>query len=357
MAQFGGGPPERAEPIVVLGDPPTLAASATPSRSVGATPSPGGRRAVIPTEAPLVDIVVASDLSTAGGEALDLSPVGAVVRAQRVAGGWLVVGVASPAAKTLWFVTRSGPPKAIVSDVDAVALSPDGQRIAWRKQTQLYAATVSGGQLSTRVQTAAPVEATPVGFVGIAVLMRRDGDGATGYDLWWPSSPDPYRASWDTTVIGHYGVMPDGHTVVGQVSVAGSARPCLGLLDAARNLAPVRTTCTLPLDPDGQGTLSPDGRWLLVSGEGTSAGRSSALAVDLGTAFQQTPAIRPAGPPVADATVWTDPQTVVHLGEQGELVRVALDWAVAGVDGGVQRFPGPTVPPDSRPVLVTGPVD
>ncbi|GAB2946825.1 hypothetical protein GCM10027280_39540 [Micromonospora polyrhachis] len=359
MAQFGGGgPADQSEPIVVLGDPPTATESAFPNRSAAATPGPDGRRGRIPTDAPLVDIVVATDLSTAGGEALDLAPIGEVVRAQRVSGGWLVVGAASASTQTLWFVTRSGPPKAVVSDVDVVTLSPDGQRIAWRKQTQLYAATVANGQVSTGVQSPAPAEATPVGFVGVAVLLRRDSDaGATGYDLWWPSSPEPYQPGWNTTMVGYHGVLPDGHTVVGRVSMAGSTRPCLGLLDAARDLAPVRTTCALPLDPDGRGTLSPDGRWLLVDGESAPDARVTALAVDLNTAFERTPAVRPAGSPVSDATVWTDSRTVVHFGEQGELVRVALDWAVAGVDGGVQRFPGPSLPPGSRPVLVSGPVD
>ncbi|MGW0431471.1 hypothetical protein ACWDV4_02805 [Micromonospora sp. NPDC003197] len=358
MAQVGGGgSADRLEPIVVLGDPPTATESAVPTRSTPSTPGPDGRRGTISTEAPLVDIVVATDLSTAGGEALDLSAIGEVVRAQRVPGGWLVVGAASGTARTLWFVTRSGPPEVIVADVDAVVLSSDGQRIAWRKQAQLYAATVANGQMITWVGISAPDEATPVGFVGVAVLLRRDGDaGVAGYDLWRPTSSEPHQAAWKTRMVGYYGVLQDGHTVVGQVSVAGATEPCLGLLDAARDLALVRTTCALPLNPDGRGTMSPDGRWLLVNRKPTSGTQSTALAVDLRTAFERTPTVRPAGPPVADATVWSDAQTVVHFGEQGELVRVALDWAAAGLDGAVQRFPGPSVPSGSRPILVTGPV-
>ena len=349
MAQFGGSPREPGPAIVVLGDP-----SGRPDSAVaGPTPSAMVSGAAINVGPPSVDLVVGTDLIVSTGESIDLSALGKVSQAKRVSDGWLVVSSAEPIGKNLWFVPEAGSPKAILTGVDVVVLASDGQRIAWRDKSQISAATVAGGQLSTMVQVGASSDTVPVGFVGVAVLLGRTGDaGLDAYRLWWPSSPTAEHGTWNPAVAAIYGMTSGGNAVVGQLLTGASARPCLALLDPGRNLVPVKTACQPQLDVSAAGTVSPDGRWLLVNGMGgASAGR--AVVIDLNSAFGTAPAVRAAGPAISGATVWTDPATAVHVDERGESVRVVADRAVVGAADGVQRFPGPAVVPGDQVVLVT----
>jgi hypothetical protein len=359
VVQFGAAPGNYAGPAVVgLGDPPTAARTSSPvPPSVSASPSEPGRRDPGPADPPLVDIVVATDLSTAAGDLVDLSRVGTVVQAQRAPGGWLVVSTPAPDRSSLWYATRTEPPRAVLSGVDAVVLAPDGQRIAWREQGQVHVGSVSAGEVTTSTQTPVSAGAVPVGFVGVAVLLRDHlAAGNNGYDLWWPSG-ESYQESWNSATVGVYGSLPDRRTVVGQVSVGTPPRPCLALLDASRDLTPVKTACRLPLSAGGHGSISPDGRWLVANGvpdrkAGSGTPTELAFLVDLGTAFGKSPLVRAAGPRLTGPAVWTGAATLVHADERGELVRVAADRVAAGGADDVARFTVPGAAPNDRLIMV-----
>jgi hypothetical protein len=111
------------------------------------------------------------------------------------------------------------------------------------------------------------------------------------------------------------------------VSAGTPRRPCLALLDPARDLAPVRTGCGPTLSADGRGGVSADGRWLLVNGR--TGGGDRALLVDLDR-LGPTPTTRPAGPPVHGPVAWT-PEGAAHYADAlAGLVRIDVSRALAG---------------------------
>ncbi|SCG43925.1 TolB-like translocation protein [Micromonospora inositola] len=335
MAQLGDRPGHQGTPTVVLGDPRNPPASPLPTASLP-TPPKG------PVGAEL-DLIIGSWIESSGGERRELTGVGPVDRAQRLAdyGGWLVTSVATAAGRTLWWVPPNGSaPQVLLAGADAIALAPDGRQVAWRDGREVLAAGLVGGQLLATTRTPAPDGAVPVGFAGDAVLVRQPGPG--GFTVWrrlagaLPSTPE-------RSVLNVYGVLPDGR-VVGQVSAGTPRRPCLALLDPARGLAPLRTGCGPELGTDGRGGVSVDGRWLLVNGAGKGA-----LLVDLGT-LGSTVSARAAGPAVTDVVAWTPNGTALHVDGAGGLVRVRVERVLAGERPGAAPVDG--VAPGDRPVLV-----
>ncbi|WP_319459113.1 hypothetical protein [Micromonospora sp. RTP1Z1] len=337
MAQLDDRPSQQGTPTVVLGDPGNPSASPLPTASVPAPPLSGPVRAEL-------DLIIGSWLDGSGGERRDLTGVGPVDRAQRVAdhGGWLVTSVETAAGRTLWWVSPNGSaPQVLLAGADAIALAPDGRQVAWRDGPDVLAAGLVGGQLVATVRTPAPDGTVPVGFAGDAVLIRQPGQG--GFTVWRPSAgvlPDAAERS----VLNVYGVLPDGR-VVAQVSAGTPGRPCLALLDPARGLAPARTGCGPELGTDGRGGVSADGRWLLVNGVGKGA-----LLVDLRT-LGATVSARAAGPAVTGVVAWTPTGTALHVDGAGGLVRVRAERVLAGERPGATAVAG--VAPGDRPVLVS----
>ncbi|WP_446218191.1 hypothetical protein [Micromonospora sp. IBHARD004] len=336
MAQLGDRPGHQGIPAVVLGDPRNVPASPLPTASPRTPPPEGPVRAEL-------DLIIGSWLEGNGGERRELTGVGPVERAQRVAdhGGWLVTSVATAAGRTLWWVPPNGSaPQVLLAGADAVALAPDGRQVAWRDGRDVFAAGLVGGQLLATTRTPAPDGAVPVGFAGDAVLVRQPGQG--GFAV-WPRLAGALPSTAERRVLNVYGVLPDGR-VVGQVSAGTPRRPCLALLDPARGLAPIRTGCGPELGTDGRGGVSADGRWLLVNGAGKGA-----LLVDLGT-LGSTVSARAAGPAVTDVVAWTPTGTALHVDGAGGLVRVRVERVLAGERPGAAPVDG--VPSGDRPVLV-----
>lgn len=308
-----------------------------------------------------VDVVVPAGLRTATGELVDLGAVGPVAQASRTPGGWLVVGTHPAGGSTLWYVPNAGPPAPLLAGPVAVAVAPDGRRVAWRDGDQLLVAPVDGGRLGPVRRTGAPDRVVPTGFAGAAVLVRGP-DPDQRYDLWWPERGG-YRWSGRDPAVTVYGALPDGRTVVGQLPAADGGRPCLGLLDAARELATTRVTCALPLAPGGRGTISPDGRWLVANGvfahwfgDTAGAGNASAelaLMIDLTTVFGPAPVVRAAGPRLTGPVAWTTGGLLLHAGERGPLLRVS-PYRLPGPDPVVDRLPVPETGANDRLLVVAG---
>ncbi|MEU4481615.1 hypothetical protein AB0F68_26660 [Micromonospora sp. NPDC023966] len=335
MAQLGGPTGDGGTPTVVLGDPRGFSASPLPT-AAGPVPAKGPVRAEL-------DLIVNSWLDTSGGERRELTGVSGVERAQRVPdyGGWLITSAATPAGRTLWWVPPNGSaPQVLLAGADAVVVATDGRQVAWRDGPYLFAAGVVGGQLLASSRTAAPEGVAPIGFAGDAVLIRQPDRG--GVSMWRRAAGGvPGGANRD--VLAVYGTLPDGR-VVGLVSAGTPRRPCVALLDPARDLTPVRTGCGPALATDGLGAVSADGRWLLLN----AAGRE-ALLVDL-AGLGAGAATHPAGPAVAGAVAWTRSGAALHVDATGGLVRVRPDRVLAGERPTVSTLDG--VAPGERPVVV-----
>ncbi|SCE76598.1 hypothetical protein [Micromonospora mirobrigensis] len=338
LGQFGGPTGGTAGPVVVVVDPD----------ATGAPPGPVDP----PTGGPVraeVDLVVGTTLTSTNGQRVDLTGVGPVERAQRVAGadGWLLVGPETLAGRTLWSVRPGTAPRVLLAGARAIALSPDGRQVAWRDGRELVAAGVVGGQLVATVRVPAPARAVPTGFLGATVVVRPDAL-RPGYALWRPGAgPVPPGTNHATTAV--YGARPGGQ-LVAQVRSGQTRRACLALLDAARALAPIHTDCAVEISDDGRGVVSPDGRWLLLNGRAAGDGDDRALLVDL-TGLGAA-AVRPAGPPLTAEASWVSPTAAVYVDGAGELVRVRVDRVLAGEVATGDPVTG--VAPGDRPVVVTG---
>jgi len=310
----------RAGPAWVTDPDPQVIESLPAVTPTTAVPLPDGTVDGEPMSATAVpvDLIVASQLRTKAGTAVALPQVGTVTRAHESTKGWLVVGVPPSGGATLWYVASDGSSIQVLPAVDAVALAPDGRRVAWRDSARLFSAVVDRGTLMDATQVSAPAEALPVSFVGQGVVMERAGAGArqASFDVWWPSKGESYVPVWKPGTSEIYGPLPDGRTVVGQVSAESGDRPCLALLDAVNALTVLKTACALQLNPRGPGTISPDGRWLVADG----AGR--ARLVDLNAVFDGKAIAVDAGPELSDQAAWASADTLIHVSRDGDLTRV-----------------------------------
>ena len=290
-----------------------------------------------------VDLVVSTQLRTSTGTAITLPQIGTVTRAHETNKGWLVVGVPPAGGATLWYVAPDGSAIQVLPSVDAVAVAPDGRRVAWRDSSRLFSAIVDQGTLKNATQTAAPSEGLPVSFVGQGVLMERSTTGASraGFDVWWPRHGALYTPTWKAGTSEIYGPLPDGRTVVGQVSAEVGDRPCLALLDAVNALTVLKTSCALQLNARGAGTVSPDGHWLVADGDGR------ARLVDLRVAFGGKASAADAGPPLSDQSAWASGDTLVHVSRDGDLMRVR-----AGKKPEVEQVPVPGADTNDRLLVV-----
>ncbi|MDQ7906799.1 hypothetical protein RB614_19980 [Phytohabitans sp. ZYX-F-186] len=311
-----------AGPAWIEDPPPEIVQSLPAIAPTTAVPVPSGtfdRDKMSATRAP-VDLVVATQLRTATGTAITLPQVGTVAQAHEATKGWLVVGVPPAGGSSLWYVASDGSSVQVLHAVDAVALAPDGRRVAWRDSARLFSAVVDQGTLKDATQASAPEEGLPVSFVGSGVVMERTSSGAqeAGFDVWWPRRGTPYTPEWKASTSEIYGPLPDGRTVVAQVTAEAGDRPCLALLDAVNALTVLKTACALQLTPRGDGTVSPDGRWLVADG----AGRSRL--VDLRVVFEGEATSVDAGPELTDQSAWASGSTLVHVSRDGQLMRVKV---------------------------------
>ncbi|MDG4768112.1 hypothetical protein O7632_29070 [Solwaraspora sp. WMMD406] len=319
------------------------------------------RQPLAAAQVPPVDVVLADGLHTSDGRRIDLGPIAAVSQASRIPDGWLLVEEQPSGETGVWFVTATAAPRVVLPGVDGVVFDPAGTRIAWRTGAEVAVARLVDGELADLEHTAVSPETRPVGFAGDAVLMARaDGeDNPAGYDVWWPGRGQ-FQPTWNETATAVYGSLPDGQSIVAQINdVAG--RSCLALLDVRRELAASKTVCALPLTSDGRGAVSHDGRWLMANGTADTRSTTEtelAMLVDLGEVFDQEPAaIREAGPRLTGTAVWADAETVVHVADDEQLVRINVDRISTGQDGAVERYELPTDMfdlSDAHPVLVDG---
>ncbi|MFG1674210.1 hypothetical protein [Micromonospora sp. NPDC049282] len=335
MAQLSEPGGREGTPTVVLGDPRGLSASPLPT-----APTPVSRPGPVRAE---LDLLVGDVLDTSGGERRELTGVSGVERAQRIHDreGWLLTSAATAAGRTLWWVSAAdGTPQVMLAVADAVAVSADGRQVAWRDGPDLVAAGVVAGQLIAPSRVAAPTGVVPVGFTGDDVLVSQPDRGGMSV---WRRAMGGVPGATNPDVRAVYGTRPDG-LVVGLVATGPARRPCLALLDPARDLTPTRTGCGPELAADGLGTVSPDGRWLLANGTGRTA-----VLINL-AAPAGAPTAHPAGPRLVGTAAWTHAGAALHVDATGGLVRVKPDRVLAGERPTPSTLDG--MAPGQRPVVV-----
>ncbi|HET6213736.1 MAG TPA: hypothetical protein VFE14_12805 [Micromonosporaceae bacterium] len=302
---------------------------------------------VIPSLAPMaavrqpVDVLAGKTLFTVTGARIDVTAVGEVSAGYRTDGGWLLVGgTVTPTSpppggaavrQSLWYASASGAPRLLRDGVQGVVVDPTGSRVAWRDTTQLTSVPVADGVLGQPVRTKVAADVVPVGFLGRAVRLARNqtGVGLVGQDLWDPAA-GTYAPAWNNDAAAVYGVLPGGHSLVGQV-IANSASKerCLALL-SADHLKATKTACGLRLTPQARGWVSPGGRWLVA--EAGTGGNAESVLIDLSTVFAGPPHVVSVDVSPTGAAAWEDADTMVR-GIGGVLHRLRLDVLWDGANG------------------------
>src|SRR5690606_24263565 len=261
-------------------------------------------------------------------------------------------------AADLWWVAPDAEPVAVLSGMDTIVLGPG--RVAWRERSTLSVAVLTGtGEVTEQADTGVPdggVE--PVGFLGDAVLLARDGGAA--WDVWQPESGD-YRPDWTTGVARVFGVAPDATAIGLALPRPGETRPCLVRLRVASGLEVTARACPADLPELGAASPAPDGRWLVASAAaapGTPGSvSSSVVVVDVPAVFGERPApagagrvdpvavIPLAGTPAAGVPpVWPTADEAV-LATADSLVWLAPRGALAGEPEAVDELPLASPPP------------
>lgn len=329
-ASFGADPapgvaaPER-EPFPAVGQSVPAGQATVPAPLVS-TGRPYAPDAALP-----VDVVVANRLVTVAGQAADLSGVGHITEAYRLASGWLLVSEAST-GESVWFFDGVAAARPLLTDVAGVRVAADGSRVAWTDRTRAYVASLDGqGGLVVAGETRVPDGAVPTAFIGAGVLLaRRPAEQLWGaYAVWWPGRP--LTGQW-RVASGVYGGLADGRTVVAQLPGPRDRPACLALLDAHAGLKVLKQECDLAMTPGAVGWLSPDGRWLVA--ESTP---DESLLVDIADLFGHDEHTVGTGPRPTGPGVWTDTRTVVYGGD-GHLARLRLDLLAAGQPHAVERI-------------------
>lgn len=300
------------------------------------------------TQTPLadVDLVLGGAIATAQGRRITLLDTVRIERAHRRADGrgWLAVGPPSLAGRFLWSVAPDGAVQALLAGADEIVLDAKGQQVAWKQGTALAAAKIVNGDLVATARAEVPAEAVPLRFVGGSVLLRLD-PGRPGHAL-WRLQPGPLDPGTDRASRRIFGALPDGR-IVGEITRGAAKRSCLTLLDPA-GLAPAGADCGPEVSGDGPGAVSPDGRWLLVSGR--SGGQDRTVLVDLRRLDRSTEPV-PAGPAATGAAVWSTASTAYYTDAAGRLIRIDVDRVTAGRPADPVALAG--LPAEVRPVVVS----
>ncbi|TCB99700.1 hypothetical protein E0H26_03855 [Micromonospora zingiberis] len=317
--QFAHEPPPSGSTVVIgepdqVPEPPLTPTNAPPTADTG-------------TPLAEVDLVLGETIATAQGRRVRVVGAGPIERAHRLPDGrgWLAVSAPGLAGRFLWAVAPNGTVQVLLAGADEVVLDAEGRQVAWKQGATLGTARIVNGELTATARAEAPAKAMPLRFVGGAVLVRLAPD-RPGHVLWrlHPGTLDP---GTDTSTGRIFGALPDGR-LVGEVVTDPPQGTCLTLLDPASGLVPTSPDCGPELTGDGLGSVSPDGRWLLVNGR--AEGGEKALLVDLARLDRSAEPVV-AGPAFTGAVVWSTPATAYYYTETaGRLARVDVDRATSG---------------------------
>jgi hypothetical protein len=228
-----------------------------------------------PTAAPTMPIEVVSggEIYTEGKTEMrlplpDKDKPAVISRAYRTTDGYLVIMARSNAVQQLLLLDKTGNSKVLLKSASSIAVSPGGDRVAWRAGDAMSVADRQPDKpaLDAPLTIKAPLLSFPAAFLGTNVVLARSkaaGDGVDAFDLWYPDHVDGYTEQWDTTIVRTFGERADGSALYAQVRDGTDAsKICIALLVPAQPFKVTAKTCGLPAPAVDGGGVSPDGRWL-----------------------------------------------------------------------------------------------
>jgi hypothetical protein len=252
------------------------------------------------------NVILAAD----GGRIMVLDELPRVTGAVRVPDGWLVTTIAD--APGLYYVDPKGETRAIVTGSPA-AVSPDGGRVAWMYQGEIYLADRLGARTEVIHKTAAPGGLVPVLITASGAVVLGPGPDApfgTGHHMWFPAEGRVRdRPLPDADIVG---ATADGTYLFG---TQGLNYPCLRLINPFDGTA--KQACDLQLRPDTTVAASPDGRYVMT----LLPDRVDVF--DLSTVWGYQEPVASWTLPVA-AVAWIDGNSLL-MGGQGRLLRTYVD--------------------------------
>lgn len=285
-------------------------------------PSPTGTPVATPAPEPL-EVVANGEIYTEGSAtahlALPAHTNGAAVRsAYHADDGYLVVTAQPDTSQQLLLLDKGGDSKVLLNSASTIAVSGDGDKVAWREGTTMSVANrqPDTSTLAATQTAAAPDRGIPVAFVGPDVVLGRTAQSGTGmdaFDLWHPDQQSTYTQSWDEDVLRVFGVLTDGSALFAQVRPDGDAdQVCVARLIPDQPFKETDRACGLPQPAPQGGGISPDGRYLVYA----AADGQNVAVVDLKQVFKGTPKARLADlgttfDPTTVRVVWLGPQTAV----------------------------------------------
>ncbi len=294
---------------------------------------------------PPVDVVVASELRTAGGLSIELSWAGSYPFLVAVSGGWLVHG-----DRTLWYLDRSGAAQPLLWQIDFAVVGRQGW-VAWQRDSRVGAAQLAQGRLVDRREVDSKGY-FPFFIVGGAVVMASatvPGGSVDAYDLWSPQRGafEPRRRELTAKP---FGLNHAGTALLG-VEPADNGRGCLVEMNPG-TFAVIRKACVLPFAGSGPYAISPDGHWLLLKLTDGSP-RGPLVRIDLNAVFAgSAPAeVFPKSEDIGLWSVaWADSSTF-YAAWEGGLARVDVNDLNTIAEIPLSNVP--RVGPSGTPIYVT----
>ncbi|OJF10940.1 hypothetical protein BG844_29340 [Couchioplanes caeruleus subsp. caeruleus] len=298
------------------------AACGTPDRpaAVPATdrPSTAASPVATPTvQPPRLDVRKFGQLHTTDGRTLPLTGIGGSERVTRTPAGWLFAGT-----KGDTLLLR---PDGTVLELhlpEEVAVSADGQSVAWTAAGKVTVARLTTGGLRDRVSTPVPAKTRAVTWIGHRVVLAQAyapwccGSDHLQHDVWDPAK-GPFVARWTRGIAPVYGPLPDGAAGAGLVqknSKEEFGAGCLARLDGVRDMSVTKRTCLPGLTwTSNWGLSSPTGRHLAEAGDDESI-----VLADL--AGHKMVGNCPASQPLA----WEDDTNLLAETAEGKLVRCTV---------------------------------
>ncbi|GIJ48507.1 hypothetical protein Val02_53930 [Virgisporangium aliadipatigenens] len=258
-----------------------------------------------------VDVISGGTLYTVDGRAVPIALAGTVERAYRARAGYLLVErlTEAPVYRLSYLDPANGSQITVVPRANRLAVGPEA-RVAGVLDGKLFDFRMESS--GSRQESTVPAGVAPVGFVGEAVVLSDGslsggglsaggGDGYHRYDVWFPKR-GAYKPTWSTSSV-LFGAWPDGkYLVAAQRDQGGS--PCLVSI-RVEGLGVEESACDVFDSAVDRGWLSPDGRWLLATGQ------VGARVYDLESSRERPASHESPVSGVAMKAFWLDRSTVV----------------------------------------------
>jgi hypothetical protein len=283
-------------------------------------PSPS---VVVPTSPAIatgtgLDLRVGDRIWTTDGRQLELTGVNGVTRVYATPGGWVYTD-----GSKVRLMRTDGSSVSLSGDEDRWALAPDGRRLAFVVDDLLYVAQIGPTGMAVVGSDRVPAGSRPLGFHDEQVIVA----APAGIGLIPPGNGAEPR--WDPDLVGVFGEHDGALLALVRDADRSNGGTCLGLVQPVDGGLAVRRTggCALDLSRPAEAALSPDGRWLALTGA------DGVALIEVASVWTDHPTSRSCPLPPIGAPAWADARTLI-TGDATTVVRCT-------VDGGQRDVPLP----------------